>query len=94
MSIISRVWLSSHWYDAGMYIMHSSGKLFITFLGGYIKLSVLKIVMKKTYASEFFFYQEPISKRCEFSLQVHSKILVKQPTHASGLKTSSSDESL
>ena len=50
--------------------------------------------MKKTYASEFFFYQEPISKRCEFSLQVHSKILVKQPMHASGLKTSSSDESL
>ena len=93
MSIISRVWLSSHWYDAGMYIMHSSGKLFMTFLGGYIKLSVLKIVMKKAYASEFF-YQEPICKLCEFSLQVHSKILVKQPMHASGLKTSSSDESL
>ena len=41
-----------------------------------------------------FFYQEPICKLCEFSLQVHSKILVKQPMHASGVKTSSSDESL
>ena len=28
MSIISRVWLGSHWYDGGMYIMHRSGKLF------------------------------------------------------------------
>ena len=66
----------------------------MTFLGGYIKLSVLKIVMKKTYASEFFFYQEPISERCEFSLQVHSKILVKQPMHESGLKTSFAEEAV
>ena len=33
-----------------------------------------------------FFYQEPICKL--------SKILLKQPMHASGVKTSSSDESL
>ena len=48
MSIISRVWLGSHWYDASMFIMHRSGKLFMTFLGGDIKLFVLKIVNEKS----------------------------------------------
>ena len=50
--------------------------------------------MKKPYASELFLSGTSICKRYECPLQVHSKILVKQPMHASGLKTSSSDESL
>ena len=75
MSIISRVWLSSHWYDAGMYIMHSSGKLFMTFLGGYIKLSVLKIVMKKAYASEFLFIRNRYVNYASFRYRCIPKFL-------------------